>query len=181
MVENFAAIDSNYGDVKTINILDFIKIYIRDIQNKEITVENNFLDLDGSKFDIEFPERALKIVLDNIVSNAKLHGFKNVTYEKKMAFYLGLEGNFVSLAIKNNGLSLTETEDRKLFNPASYLPKIMIDGHLCEGIGNPQSREIMEQFGGRISLHPVDDTFSSDHPEESYKVEYKLQFNSARD
>lgn len=113
---------------------------------------------------VEFPEDALAIIVDNIVSNAVSHGFTDPDREYTIHFEFKPSGSSYVLSISNNGNPLPEGK-----NPED----VFIWGHTTgganhTGIGGYQVRDLMEVFGGKADIVST--------PDEEYTVTYRLTF-----
>lgn len=117
----------------------------------------------------EFAPDALKIIFDNIVSNARSHGFEGrenaINFIK---FELGSEGDDYVITISNNGNpmhSQISAQDVFTYNKSSKNGK----GHF--GIGGYEVQKLMREFGGDAQI--ILDS-QSDFP-----VSYKLIFHNS--
>ena len=118
----------------------------------------------GDAYDyVDFPEEALTIIVDNIVSNAVSHGFKELGKEYTIHFEFISEGANYILSISNNGapLALEGAEDVFVMGQTT-------GGGDHAGIGGYQIRSLMEDFGGKAEIVST--------PNEEYTVTYKLTF-----
>lgn len=115
-----------------------------------------------------FPKDALTQVFDNIISNAKSHGFNDGgRSDYQLRFSWKADRLSLTICIENNGTPIPS--DR---TPASLLEygvstSLNADGH--HGIGCNEIEGIMRKYDGEIEL------VSS--PEEEFKVKYLLTFN----
>lgn len=132
---------------------------------KVIEIPGEPVVLKGEALDyVEFPEEALAIIVDNIVSNAVSHGFKDPEKVYTIHFEFKPEGTSYILSISNDGEPLPS--DR---NPED----VFVLGHTSgggdhAGIGGYQVRSLMEDFGGKAEIVST--------PDEEFKVTYKLTF-----
>lgn len=113
---------------------------------------------------VVFPEEALLIIVDNIVSNAVSHGFKDPEKEYTIHFEFKPEGTSYILSISNDGDPLPTDKDPE---------DVFVLGHTSggrdhAGIGGYQVRSLMEDFGGKADIVST--------PDEEFKVTYKLTF-----
>lgn len=113
---------------------------------------------------VEFSEDALSIIVDNIVSNAVAHGFKDPNKDYTIRFEFKPIGSSYVLSISNNGESI----------PARIKPdEVFIWGNTSggkdhAGIGCYQVKDLMEEFGGKAEIIST--------PDEEFTVTYKLTF-----
>lgn len=113
---------------------------------------------------VEFSEDALSIIVDNIVSNAVAHGFKDPNKDYTIRFEFKPTGSSYVLSISNNGESI----------PARIKPdEVFIWGNTSggkdhAGIGCYQVKDLMEEFGGKAEIIST--------PDEEFTVTYKLTF-----
>jgi hypothetical protein len=116
---------------------------------------------------VDFAPEALKIIFDNIVSNATSHGFDESDNRKHyIKIELSTEGTDYVLTISNNGNPLDaklSDEDVFVYNKSSK------NGKSHFGIGGYEIYKLMREFGG-------DATFVS-NPASDFPVAYKLIFH----
>lgn len=113
-----------------------------------------------------FPEDALEKVLDNIVSNAKSHGFDGNRSDYQIRFSWFSEDKTIKLLIENNGTPIPDDRD-----PASLLEYgvstvLHTDGH--NGIGCNEIDDIMRRYDGKVEI--------KSSPKEEFTVKYLLTF-----
>ncbi|MBO4571775.1 MAG: N-6 DNA methylase [Bacteroidales bacterium] len=132
---------------------------------KVIEIPGEPVVLKGEALDyVEFPEEALSIIVDNIVSNAVSHGFKDPEKVYTIHFEFKPEGTSYILSISNDGEPLPADKDPE---------DVFVLGHTSgggdhAGIGGYQVRSLMEDFGGKAEIVST--------PGEEFKVTYKLTF-----
>ena len=116
---------------------------------------------------ITFPSDALRIILENIISNACNHGFEGRTSEQnRIRIESGVDGTDVILSISNNGNPLHEQiSPEDIF---TYSKSSKNDGNHF-GLGGYEVRSLMREFEGDA------DVISS--PNEEYTVTYRLVFH----
>lgn len=112
-----------------------------------------------------FPRKALQQVFDNIVANAREHGFK----DKSRKDYViqtswNTDGMNMLIKISNNGAPLPEDVDADLLLEYGYSTSLNVNGH--SGIGGGEIAEIIRKYGGNIKI------VSS--PEKEFTVNYVL-------
>ena len=113
---------------------------------------------------IEFSEKALDIIFENIVSNAVAHGFTDPDKEYVIRFDFVPEGTNYVLTISNNGAPLASD---KVASEIFVWGKTY-GGKDHAGIGGYQVKDLMEHFGGKAEIIST--------PEEEFTVTYKLTF-----
>lgn len=112
-----------------------------------------------------FPRKALQQVFDNIVANAREHGFK----DKDRNDYViqtswNTDGLNMLIKVSNNGSPLPKDVDSDLLLEYGYSTALNQNGH--SGIGGGEIAEIMHKFGGNVRI------ISS--PENKFTVTYVL-------
>lgn len=116
---------------------------------------------------IEFPKDALTIILDNIISNAVVHGFTNAEKEYTIRFRFESKGSKVILSISNNGDPLPaglDSESVFVYGETSG------DTRSHYGIGGYQVKNLMKEFDGDAEIIST--------PEEEFTVTYNLIFGN---
>ena len=113
-----------------------------------------------------FPKDALTKILDNIISNAKSHGFVKSCADYKIKFSWYTEDKVVKILIENNGSPIPEDRDPSLLLEYGVSTVLHCDGH--NGIGCNEIDDIMRRYDGKV------DIISS--PQEEYTVKYLLTF-----
>ena len=129
--------------------------------------ENDYILRKGDDlYFINFPEEALTIILDNIVSNACSHGFKSNEKSYYIRFKVELSGKYISLLISNNGESLHKDLDTQSIFKYGNTTSDTNDGHY--GIGGYQVWKLMKDFNGTSEVIST--------PEDNFTVTYRLTF-----
>ena len=114
--------------------------------------------------EVEFPEDALTIIVDNIISNAVAHGFRDPAREYIIRFDIKPDGANYILSISNNGAPLPAGK-----NPEDvFIWGNTTGGHDHAGIGGYQIRDLMEEFEGKADIKST--------PDEEFTVTYMLTF-----
>ena len=112
-----------------------------------------------------FPKRALQQVFDNIVSNAREHGF---TDKSRQDYVIqtswATDGLNMLIKIANNGVALPSDLNTDLVLEYGYTTALNQQGHA--GIGGGEMAEIMRKFGGDIRVVST--------PEKKFTVTYVL-------
>lgn len=119
---------------------------------------------------VEFAPEALEIILDNIVSNACCHGFKDRT-NNIIRIDLKPEGDNYVIVVSNNGAAMhsqIKPEDVFVYGKTSKMGKASDKDNTHFGIGGYEVQKLMREFGG-------DAKFISD-PDSDFPVSYELTF-----
>lgn len=112
-----------------------------------------------------FPRKALQQVFDNIVANAREHGFK----DKERNDYVirtswNTDGLNMLIKVSNNGFPIPVDINSDLLLEYGYTTALNQNGH--SGIGGGEIAEIMHKFGGDVHI------ISS--PDKKFTVTYVL-------
>ena len=113
-----------------------------------------------------FPKDALEKVMDNIVSNAKSHGFDESRNDYHIRFSWLAENKTVKLLIENNGTPIPEDRDPTSLFEYGVSTALHCDGH--NGIGCNEIDDIMHRYDGTVEIIST--------PHEEYTVKYLLTF-----
>ena len=98
-----------------------------------------------------FPKKALKQVLDNIVSNALEHGFTDITRDDYVIeSSWTTDGLNMVVRVSNNGTPMPADINTDLVMEYGYSTALNERGH--GGIGGGEIAEIMRRFGGDVSV-----------------------------
>ena len=147
------------------SLTDFINKYIE--EHKRPNVRFDFTsqqqEEDANDF-IDFSEKALDIIFENIVSNAVAHGFTETDKAYVIRFDIVPEGTNYVLYISNNGAPLASD---KVASEIFVWGKTN-GGKAHAGIGGYQVKDLMEHFDGKAEI--------ISNPEEEFTVTYKLTF-----
>lgn len=112
-----------------------------------------------------FPRRALMQVFDNILSNAREHGF---TDKSRQDYVIQTswttDGLNMLIKIANNGAALPKDINTDLVLEYGYTTALNQQGHA--GIGGGEMAEIMHKFGGDIQIIST--------PDKAFTVTYVL-------
>lgn len=117
---------------------------------------------------MQFPKDALKQILDNIVSNAMSHGFKDESRnDYQLRFSWETDGFDLKICVENNGVPIPS--DRSTSSLLEYGVSTSLDSNGHHGIGCNEIDGIMRKYDGKVEI------VSS--PEDEFKVKYILTFN----
>lgn len=117
---------------------------------------------------MQFPKDALKQILDNIVSNAMSHGFKDESRnDYQLRFSWETDGFDLKICVENNGAPIPS--DRSTSSLLEYGVSTSLDFNGHHGIGCNEIDGIMRKYDGKVEI------VSS--PEDEFKVKYILTFN----
>lgn len=98
-----------------------------------------------------FPKKALKQVFDNIVANAREHGFTDKSRKDYCIDIHWMSSGFnMFICISNNGTPMPSDLDTGLVLEYGYSSVLNERGH--GGIGGGEIAEIMRQFGGDVRV-----------------------------
>lgn len=98
-----------------------------------------------------FPKKALKQVFDNIIANAREHGFTDKSRKDyRIDIHWRKVGFNMLITISNNGTPMPSNLDTGLVLEYGYSSALNERGH--GGIGGGEIAEIMRQFGGDICV-----------------------------
>lgn len=109
----------------------------------------------------------LETIMDNIIANARAHGFKRQDKTYKIRFDISTSGDQVILYVSNNGEPLHER--MKTHEVFTYGHTSGDDSH--SGIGCYQIKEYMDTLRGSVEIIST--------PDEEFTVTYKLTFVNA--
>lgn len=115
---------------------------------------------------ISFPLAALDLILQDILKNAEIHGFKGTSsYKNVVSFALAYSGENIVLTIANNGNPLSsELQPSDVF----VYGKSASSSESNFGIGGYEIKHLMAQFGGQVEFIK---NYSKEFP-----VAYRLTF-----
>lgn len=117
---------------------------------------------------MQFPKDALKQILDNIVSNAMSHGFKDESRnDYQLRFSWETDGSDLKICVENNGAPIPY--DRSTSSLLEYGVSTSLDSNGHHGIGCNEIDGIMRKYDGKVEI------VSSS--EDEFKVKYILTFN----
>lgn len=116
-----------------------------------------------------FTKKALEIVLDNIVSNAKSHGF---TDKERKNYLLKFSWEIVDfnleIRVENNGTPIPSDRNTASLMEYGVSTALHQNGH--NGIGCSDIDDIMQRYEGKVQLVST--------PEEEFTVKYLLSFQT---
>ena len=186
--------DIEWGETEEIVMQDFIVDYIAghqtaryrfEFEPKE-NVNMEGYDQNGLVIYIEkpdwkvlMPRKALQQVFDNIVSNARDHGFVdgNTNYVIKFDYFYTLSPRSIVLEISNNGRALAEGVDTEFittYGSSTKLNDKNRDGEsVHEGQGGSEIEGILKQYNAKVEV--VSD------PDAVFAVTYRIVFNDVKD
>ena len=185
--------DVDWGEVERIVLQDFIIDYVAKHQTaryrfefepkKEVKMEaydqnGPVCYLEHPDWKVLIPRKALQQVFDNIVSNARDHGFENGDYSNNVIkidyFY---EFNCIVLEISNNGKALAEGVDTEFvttYGSSTKLNDKNKDGKsVHEGQGGSEIDGILKQYNAKVEI--------LSNPDAIFTVTYRIVFNNIED
>lgn len=163
--------DVGYGmQPSAIDLVDFIREYVKNHVNPlfEYDFDATLYGVDQimaemekgeegamTEYYVNFPKEALTTILDNIITNACVHGFEDKDSENRVRIEISKLGTDIRLRVMNNGKPLQEgisVED-------VFKYSISTGGKDHYGIGGYEIRKLMREFDGEaeIELSPHSD------------------------
>ena len=164
--------EQDYGKCEAIEPQEFIEGYEREHHNVTFKFSHAWESFEKNSFQRDyfdkktgkllfhkgeslnsawFPKKALKQVLDNIVSNALEHGFTDINrddYVIKSSWTT--DGLNMVVRVSNNGTPMPADINTDLVMEYGYSTALNERGH--GGIGGGEIAEIMHRFGGDVSV-----------------------------
>ena len=188
-LDHIADVEYTFTKPEWINPEEFVESYIQKHENGWVnfkpilkwTKGHNLADKDLTGLSGEtilrkgepiytmmFPRDALKQILDNIVSNAISHGFKDESRnDYQLRFSWETDGIALKMCVENNGLPIPA--DRSTSSLLEYGVSTSLNSNGHHGIGCNEIDGIMRKYDGKIEL------VSS--PDDEFRVKYILTFN----
>lgn len=164
--------DNDWGKSVTIEPQQFIEEYERKHQNVAFSFSHLWEPFETNTFSKDVfdkktgkllfhkgesmnaawvPRKALQQVFDNIVANAREHGFKDkCRNDYVIQTTWNTDGLNMLIKISNNGVPLPEDVNTNLVLEYGYSTALNQNGH--GGIGGGEIAEIMRKFGGDITV-----------------------------
>lgn len=182
--------DIDWGKKDEINIQNFIEDYIKNHQStsfrfefeKKKTILKQWFNKRGEvvlqnsepDWHILIPHHALQQVFDNIVSNAKSHGFlKRDDSNYAIRFNYHYDFDRIVLDISNNGEPLKEgvdTEYVKTYGKSTGTNTASIEEKSHEGLGGDEINTILRKYDADFEVIST--------PGELFTVTYRISFNN---
>ena len=188
-LDHIADVEYTFTKPEWINPEEFIESYIQKHENGWVNfkpvvkwtkghnlADKDLTDLSGETilrkgepiYTMMFPRDALKQILDNIVSNAISHGFKDESRnDYQLRFSWETDGIALKMCVENNGLPIPA--DRSTSSLLEYGVSTSLNSNGHHGIGCNEIDGIMRKYDGKIEL------VSS--PDDEFRVKYILTFN----
>lgn len=114
-----------------------------------------------------FPQKALTLVLNNIISNAESHGFTDDTRKDyKVRFSWWTDYMVMAIEVENNGTPIPPDRDTSSLLEYGVSSKLHQDGH--NGIGCNEIDDIMRRYDGKVEIEST--------PNDEFTVKYILTF-----
>jgi sensor histidine kinase regulating citrate/malate metabolism len=115
-----------------------------------------------------FPQDALERIFDNVVSNAKAHGFTDAERKDyQIRFSWSTDGIALIVEIENNGTAIPSDRDTASLLEYGVSSALHQNGH--NGIGCNEIDDIMQRYDGNVEIVSL--------PENEFPVKYVLTFN----
>lgn len=188
-LDHIADVEYTFTKPEWINPEEFVESYIQKHENGWVNfkpvvkwtkghnlADKDLTDLSGEIilhkgepiYTIMFPRDALKQILDNIVSNAISHGFKDESrHDNQLRFSWETDGTALKMCVENNGAPIPA--DRSTSSLLEYGVSTSLNSNGHNGIGCNEIDGIMRKYDGKIEL------VSS--PDDEFRVKYILTFN----
>ena len=188
-LDHIADVEYTFTKPEWINPEEFIESYIQKHENGWVNfkpvvkwtkghnlADKDLTDLSGETilrkgepiYTMMFPRDALKQILDNIVSNAIAHGFKDESHnDYQLRFSWETDGIALKICVENNGAPIPT--DRSTSSLLEYGVSTSLNSNGHHGIGCNEIDGIMRKYDGKIEL------VSS--PDDEFRVKYILTFN----
>ena len=187
--------DIDWGETEEIVLQDFIVDYIAGHQtaryrfefepkenvNMEGYDQNGLVNyIEKPDWKVLMPRKALQQVFDNIVSNARDHGFVDgdkSNYVIRFDYFYTLSPRSIVLEISNNGKALAEGVDTEFITTYGSSTKLndknRDDESVHEGQGGSEIEGILKQYNAKVEVE-------SD-PDAVFAVTYRIVFNDVKD
>ena len=188
-LDHIADVEYTFTKPEWINPEEFVESYIQKHENGWVNfkpvvkwakghnlADKDLTDLSGETilhkgepiYTMMFPRDALKQILDNIVSNAISHGFKDESrHDYQLRFSWETDGTALKICVENNGAPIPS--DRSTSSLLEYGVSTSLNSNGHHGIGCNEIDGIMRKYDGKIEL------VSS--PDDEFRVKYILTFN----
>lgn len=189
-LDHIADVEYTFKKPEWINPEEFVESYIQKHENGWVNfkpvvkwakghnlADKDLTDLSGETillhkgepiYTMMFPRDALKQILDNIVSNAISHGFKDESrHDYQLRFSWETDGTALKMCVENNGAPIPA--DRSTSSLLEYGVSTSLNSNGHHGIGCNEIDGIMRKYDGKIEL------VSS--PDDEFRVKYILTFN----
>lgn len=188
-LDHIADVEYTFTKPEWINPEEFVESYIQKQENGWVNfkpvvkwtkghnlADKDLTDLSGETilrkgepiYTMMFPRDALKQILDNIVSNAISHGFKDESRnDYQLRFSWETDGIALKICVENNGAPIPA--DRSTSSLLEYGVSTSLNSNGHHGIGCNEIDGIMRKYDGKIEL------VSS--PDDEFRVKYILTFN----
>lgn len=188
-LDHIADVEYTFTKPEWINPEEFIESYIQKHENGWVNfkpvvkwtkghnlADKDLTDLSGETilrkgepiYTMMFPRDALKQILDNIVSNAISHGFKDESRnDYQLCFSWETDGIALKICVENNGAPIPA--DRSTSSLLEYGVSTSLNSNGHHGVGCNEIDGIMRKYDGKIEL------VSS--PDDEFRVKYILTFN----
>ena len=174
-VYHFTEEGVDWGEEEEIDLQDFIDEYISNNQNPRYVFSFKYRQAMDKR--VLIPKKALMQVFDNIVSNARDHGFvdqNNPNYT--IRFDLTSTFDSIVLDISNNGRALDEGVDTAYLivngNSTKMSAKEADEERSHSGIGGYQADCILKKYNATMEL--------ISEPNSQFAVTYRIIFNNIK-
>jgi two-component system phosphate regulon sensor histidine kinase PhoR len=143
-LSEIAKIEGNYKEpAETLRFEDILREVEMTVKDK-ITESNAHVQLDIREPEIEFSRKNLRSILYNLLSNAIK--YKSPDRPPEILVQTRKENGFIKISVKDNGLGISEEQQRLIFVPFTRLEKD-VEG---TGIGLYLVKKVIENAGGKI-------------------------------
>ncbi len=166
--EYLADVDYDWSNLEKVEPSAFLRSYIDKQQNPDMEICLSCPMADDKVISMNIPVSLVERVFDNIIANAKAHGFKDGSSPKhEIHFEWSFDGDNVCISVSNNGLPFKEGVDTNMVLTYGYSTSLHEGNHA--GIGGADIKNIMEHLGSvEVRSTPTDE----------FPVTYVLKFNN---
>jgi light-regulated signal transduction histidine kinase (bacteriophytochrome) len=185
LAEQVDKFDRGYHQQSECFILaEYIKDYITNNQSTMFEYEYDGSCAELEDYDteyenvihVDFAKSALKIILDNIVSNACCHGFEADREGNIIRISLTRSGDSCVMDVSNNGAALhSKLPPSEVFvygRSSKFGSNTSTNsGHHHCGIGGYEVKQLMREFGGSAEF--------ISNPDDEFPITYRLTFKIA--
>ena len=135
-------------DLKTVDLYNDILVIIfeemdEQFQKKEISV---IVEGEQKISSVSCDVRLIRVVLNNLISNAVKYGEKNGT----LSICFSDDEDFLKISVTNTGDGVQKREQRKIFKKFSQADGTRHHGYRSSGLGLYNAKYIVKKHGGKI-------------------------------
>jgi len=148
---------SQLGNIKyQAETCDLSEIVLDNIEIQKLRAKEKSIEI-TTKLDKAIKIRADINMIDTVIRNLLSNAIKFSFPKSEIIVYHKIEGNFIHLSVQDQGMGISQSQQKKLFKIDSNLSTLGTNNETGTGLGLILCKEFVEKNGGRIWIDSEED------------------------